>query len=993
MARAHTLSKTHAQGRKTATQKETPEARAFLTGKNLYAALSVLLGAVTIALYSPVIRYSFIVTDDRDYVTANPHIRGGLSWSTIQWAFSSTEAANWHPLTWLSHAVDYQLFGLSAAGHHFDSVLIHALNAVILFLLLVWVTKRMGPSLLVAALFAVHPLNVESVAWVAERKNVLSMMFFLLTLCAYVWYARGPSLRRYAAVVAMFALALLAKPQVVTLPFLLLLLDYWPLGRIAYAHQPAPFTSNLNLPKLPVGQLIWEKLPLLLLAAASAVVTMVAQKAGGAVKDFAHYGLFLRLENALVAYVRYLGKAIWPSNLEVLYPHPTTLYPAWQVGAAAVLLLLITAWVLRARQQRYLAVGWFWYLGTLVPMIGLVQVGNQAIADRYAYLPLIGIFVMIVWGLDDWAESRKVRAVWLAVPALGVLTAFSFVTHRQIGYWDSEYDLWAHALAIDEKNSFAHDSLAAAFILPPTSTMTLHNLEIFDTPQKRIEQARLHYEEALEIRRALLQESPATYLQEIGPTLNNLGNLYLNQNRIDQALPHYEEALQIYRKLAQENPAAYLPDVASALNNLGNLYLRQNRMTEARERYDEGLQIRRALAQHDPFAQLPAIAAILHNLGDVAGVENRTAEAPQEHEEALEIKSTLTLESPGSYVRDLAKALTSMGNLELQQNRVSPARRYFESAVEIYRELAQQDPAAYLPDVAATLNIMGNLNRIENRLPESQQQYEEALKIQRQLVQENLEQYLPDLAKTLNEFGLLDVTQNRIDDARQLYEEALTIQSQLAKEDPGTYLPDAFTTLNNLGNLDLAQNRLDQARQHYEGALKIQSQLEQQNPGEFQPGMAMALANLGNLDWQQNRMEEARGHFEEAMKIYRQLVRQNPGAYLPNMVTTLNNMGNMDRQQNRMGDARECYEQALDLYRQLARQDPVKYFPYLAWALQNLGNLDRSQNRMGEARVHYREALALFQKLVQSGGQYSGDLATTEASLKALGGSQAKSQE
>ncbi len=988
MSRTQTLSNTRAQGRKKAIQKGLPEVRAFLTGKNLYAALSVLLGAVTIALYSPVLRYSFIVTDDRDYVTANPHIRGGLSWSTIQWAFTSTEAANWHPLTWLSHALDYQLFALNAAGHHFDSVLIHALNAVILFLLLGWVTKRMGPSLLVAALFAVHPLNVESVAWVAERKNVLSMMFFLLTLCAYVWYARGPSLRRYAAVLVMFALALLAKPQVVTLPFLLLLLDYWPLGRIADAHQPAPSTPDVNLPKLPVAQLIWEKLPLLLLSAASAVVTTVAQTAGGAVKDFAHYGLALRLENALVAYVLYLGKAIWPSKLVVLYPHPTKLYPAWQVGAAALLLLLITVWVLRARQQRYLAVGWFWYLGTLVPMIGLVQVGNQAIADRYAYLPLIGIFVMIAWGLDDWAESRKVRAVWLVVPALCVLTAFSFVTHRQIGYWDSQYDLWAHAVAMDEKNRFAHDEVAAAFILPPHSSMTLHNLETFDTPQKRMEEARLHFEEALEIRRALLQQSPATYLQEIGPTLNNLGTVDLKQNRIDRALPHYEEALQIYRKLAQENPAAYLPGIAAALNNLGNLYLRQNRMGEARERYDEGLQIRRALAQHDPSAQLPAIAATLNNLADVDGADNRTAEAQQEHEEALKITSKLTLQSPGGYVRDLAKALTSMGNLDLQQNRASPARRYFESALEIYRELAQQDPAAYLPDVAATLTIMGNLDRLENRLPESQQQYEEALKIQRQLAQANLEQYRPDLAKTLNEFGLLDATQNRMDDARQRYEEAWRI---LAEEDPGTYLPDAFTTLNNLGNLDLAQDRLDQARQHYEGALKIQSQLEQQNPGQFQPGMAMALANLGNLDWQQNRTEEARRHFEEAMKIYRQLVLQNPGAYLPNMVTTLNNMGNMDRRQNRMEDARECYEQALEIYRQLARQDPVKYFPYIAWALQNLGNLDRSQNRTGEARAHYREALALFQKLVQGGGQYSGDVAQIETTLQGLNHSHAES--
>src|SRR3984893_12770967 len=335
-------------------------------------------------------------------------------------------------MTWLSHALDCELFGLNPAGHHGVNVLLHAANAVLLFLLLQSATGLRWRSLMVAALFALHPMNVESVAWAAERKNVLSMLFFLLALYAYVWYARGPGLRRCAAVAFLFALSLLAKPQAITFPFLLLLWDYWPLRRIDAA---AETTQAGGTHKLSSARLLLEKVPLLLVSAASAVVTMEAQQAGGAVKDLAHYSLLLRLETTVISYARYLGKAFWPSKLVLPYPHPLKLSPAWQVGGAVILLLLITVLVLRAREQRYLAVGWFWFLGSLVPMIGLIQVGAQAMADRYAYIPFIGLFLMIVWLVADWVvvgwtvadrnqnHARQVSTRWVAIPAIACLLA------------------------------------------------------------------------------------------------------------------------------------------------------------------------------------------------------------------------------------------------------------------------------------------------------------------------------------------------------------------------------------------------------------------------------------------------------------------------------------------------------------------------------------------------------------------------------------------
>jgi tetratricopeptide (TPR) repeat protein len=502
-----------------------------------------LLFAAVLAFYSSISHNRFIGYDDPDYILDNPHVKAGLSWKTLEWAFLTNTAANWHPLTWLSHALDCDLFDLNPAGPHWENVLLHALNAVLLFWLLQSATRHRWRSLLVAALFALHPINVESVAWAAERKNVLSLFFFLLALYSYVWYTRKPAPSRYLAVFGFFLLALLAKPQVIAFPFLLLLFDDWPLNRyVSSLHPTPPRKKPVPLSSTPrFLQLAWEKVPLFLLAAASAIVTMLAQSSGGAVKDLARIGLPLRLETSVVSYLRYLGKAFWPARLVGLYPHPTQLYPAWQVAAAIFLLLLITAAACaRFRQQPYLAVGWFWFLGSLVPMIGLVQVGEQALADRYAYLSFIGLFLASVWLLADLSPSLRVPPRWLAVPSVGCALLLGTLTYRQVTYWQDTETFWRRALALTSNNYIAERNLAAL----------LHS-------QSRNDEASQHLRSALAIRPDDL-----------------LSNLYFaadqrSRGDLPSAIEHYQLVAQRAtrpRLLAQANT-----ELAAIYGQLGNL--------------------------------------------------------------------------------------------------------------------------------------------------------------------------------------------------------------------------------------------------------------------------------------------------------------------------------------------------------------------------------------------------------------------------------------
>jgi protein O-mannosyl-transferase len=484
--------------------------------------LALLLVAATLTIYNPVIHHPFVNFDDDRYVTDNIHVRAGLHWDTVTWAFTSFDEANWHPLTWLSHALDCQLFGQNPAGHHYVNVLLHALNAVLLFWVLWRATGFTGRSWMVAVLFALHPINAESVAWVAERKTDLSMLFLLLALAAYGWYVRKPSAARYAAVAALFACGLMAKPMVITFPFLLLLWDYWPLQRVQ-----------------TFAKLALEKVPLLAFSAASAVITVKAQRAGNAVGTMVEYPLAMRMENAAISYARYLGKAMWPSALSPQYPYPEGVL-RWQAVGACVLLVGITVLIFTAgKSRRYLAVGWLWFLGALVPMIGLVQVGSQAMADRYAYLPFVGLFILICWGSADLAGDKGPSTIALAVIAGIALVGLSAVTFRQIGYWGDNVTLWSHAVAVTPGSFIAEDNLGGALLtegreeeavphfraaaaLDPIDPMSHLNLAAYAQRQGHPQEAIDQYAKVLTMTRD--PRLRATAFSDMGYALRDLGD-------------------------------------------------------------------------------------------------------------------------------------------------------------------------------------------------------------------------------------------------------------------------------------------------------------------------------------------------------------------------------------------------------------------------------------------------------------------------------------
>src|SRR5579863_1559704 len=406
-------------------------------------AFSIVLAVAGSVLYLPIIHDPFANIDDQGYVYENLKMQEGLTWSTFTWAIRTFDDSNWHPLTWFSHALDCQMFGIDPAGHHAMNMAYHAVDAVVLFWVLLLATGWIGRSFMVAALFALHPMNVESVAWVAERKTVLSMLFFLLALGAYRWYAQRPGIARYSLVAGLFALGLMAKPQIITLPCVLLLWDYWPLRRMFAQSASAEADPLPALPPRSFRGLVKEKLPLFVLCAGSALATMKSQHVGH-VKEWP-YSVWIRIGNCIVAYVRYVGKAFWPSHLSIMYLHPGNSLRAWQVAVCALVLLAITALVIAMRRYRYLPVGWFWFLGTLVPTIGLIQVGRQAMADRYAYQSFLGLFIVACWGLGDWAKRKHLPAAALPAISIAVLLALTVVARRQIGFWQDNLTLWTHA--------------------------------------------------------------------------------------------------------------------------------------------------------------------------------------------------------------------------------------------------------------------------------------------------------------------------------------------------------------------------------------------------------------------------------------------------------------------------------------------------------------------------------------------------------------------
>jgi hypothetical protein len=421
----------------------------------------VLLGALlvisTLLLYASVAHHEFLVFDDALYVTQNIHVNTGLNLDNVVWAFAGFHESNWHPVTWLSHMLDCQLFGLNPGPQHVINVLLHATNVLLLFLLLRRATGAVWRSFLVAALFAVHPLNVETVAWLAERKSLLCTLFSFLTIAAYGWYSLRPDWKKYLVIVVAFSLALLSKPMAVSLPIVLLFLDYWPLER----YESLPFRQKW-------ARLLLEKLPLLLMSVVSSAVTMLAQRSGGSVAEMSYLPLSLRLENAAVSYVAYIGKMLWPVNLSIFYPHPEHSLPWPDVLASTAILVAITTAVLFFQRLRYLAMGWFLFVTTLIPVIGIVQVGNQSMADRYAYIPYIGLFIIIAWGLGHVAHNTRLVP---ALTALCLIVAFAAATANYLQYWQDGVTLFTKASMVAGKPDFTiEESLGDALV--PTGRYT-----------------------------------------------------------------------------------------------------------------------------------------------------------------------------------------------------------------------------------------------------------------------------------------------------------------------------------------------------------------------------------------------------------------------------------------------------------------------------------------------------------------------------------------
>jgi tetratricopeptide (TPR) repeat protein len=729
----------------------------------------VLLALITVAVYLPVIELSFVTFDDTYYLTENPKVQAGLTWESVRWAFTRAHAANWHPLTWLSHMLDCQLYGMKPLGHHVTSLLFHTANTLLLFGLLKRLTGAFWRSAFVAALFALHPLHVESVAWVAERKDVLSTFFFLLTLLAYARYVEGRSPKSkvqspksegrkpkaeeslkskgqspksgvwYVAALVLFALGLMSKPMLVTVPFVLLLLDYWPLGRLSF--------PSLHRSTAPPLRLLLEKVPFFALSAASCVVTVIAQQKGGAVaalEGASGVSLEARLINTPISYVWYLVKLVWPSDLAVIYPYVRD-WPMPQVLLASALLIALTGVALwQGRRWAYLAVGWLWYLGTLVPVIGLVKVGTQSIADRYTYIPAIGLFIVFAWGVADLTARWPKRALPLAAGAAAVLAACALAVGVQLPYWQNTETLFRHTLAVTRNNYMACNNLGyyyaqrgelelakkyyrSAMEIAPCFPGARNNLGAALVYQKR-------YEEAVAALEGALSLNPRSAEVE-----SNLGAALYCLERSDEAISHLRKAIQ----LDPEHPLAHY--------NLGSALLQKDRLTEAAEEFRIAARLN------------PRYAEANNNLALTLVKQGKLDEAAVQFKQALAIQ-------PG-----LLPAHYGFGELLIDQGKP-------DAAIEQFSEVIRLQPN----DEPARVQL-GLAHASQGKLEEAVADFSAALRIQ------------PDDAAAQCHLAAALAGQHKTREAIQHYRDALKT------------LPDFPEALNNLAWI-LAANPDPQVR-------------------------------------------------------------------------------------------------------------------------------------------------------------------------------------
>jgi protein O-mannosyl-transferase len=618
--------------------------------------LAFLLVAATVILYLPSLRNGFINFDDPSYISDNFRVLQGLSWKNVAWAFTTVSQGNWHPLTWLSLMATAQLFGPKPLGFHLVNVVLHALNVFLLFFLLRKATGLLLRSATVAALFAVLPLNVEAVVWAAERKSVLSTTFLFLALIAYGWYARKPGVGRYLAVAAFFTLSLLVKSMMVTLPFALLLVDYWPLERAGLS--PGEGKRWLKL--------AMEKVPLLAIALADTAMAVYAGHRAAAITPLGSFPFGVRLNNAVYSYLIYVVKGLWPSRLAILYPHPGHSLAWWKIIAGAVFLAATTAAAWRWRRRRYLLAGWLWFLGTLMPINGIVQSGPQGMADRWAYISFLGLFVMAVWLIGDWAaEIRLPRAV-LAAMTLVILCAYAWVSHRQIGYWLDSYTVFSRAAAVTERNAYAENALGLAL----------------EYDLKRPDLAFQHYEAA------------ARYAPHWSTAHYNYAVVLQSQNRLSEATREYGAA------------AEFAPEWPTPHYNYAVMLQAQGRLADATREYKQAL----------AYENNPIEGAQAHNnLGAVLLDLKQPDAALAEFNAAIKADPTKAL------------YIFNRGRLEYQQRSFGEAARDFAAAAKLapspqtyyWTGRAQQDEGdlrSAAESYEAALRMVPNLGDAQKRL-------------------------------------------------------------------------------------------------------------------------------------------------------------------------------------------------------------------------------------------------------------------------------------
>jgi Flp pilus assembly protein TadD/4-amino-4-deoxy-L-arabinose transferase-like glycosyltransferase len=536
--------------------------------KTLVLSIYFALAVSALLVFWQVRNFDFINYDDKDYVYENPHVLNGLTADGVWWTFTTGNAANWHPLTWLSLMLDCQLFGHSAGRMHLVNLLLHIVNTLLLFMVLKKMTGALWKSAFVAALFALHPLHVESVVWITERKDVLSTFFWLLAMLAYVQYARQPNVFRYLLTLLIFALGLMAKPMLVTLPFVLLLLDYW------------PFQRKIS------WRLLIEKIPFIVLSIASSAITFLIQNRGGSMTDIDALPFKYRIANVFLSYARYIGKMFWPSNLAIFYPFDAHRFPPWQIALCVLFLFVVSIGVFRLRKNHgYLSTGWFWFVVTLIPAIGIIQVGRQAYADRYTYIPYIGLFIMLAWSLPRLLSKWPQRKIALGVSMMIVLTVLGICAHRQTSFWKNSFTLFSHALEVTQNNYMAYDRLGVVYDSLGRGT------EAIDA-----------YKQSLKIK------------PDYAEAYNNLGIAYGNLGRGTEEIDAYKQAIRLN------------PDYADVYYNLGIAYGSIGRYAEAIDALRQTIKIN------------PDLAGAHYNLGVAYGKLSRPAEAIEAYKQAIRVK-------------------------------------------------------------------------------------------------------------------------------------------------------------------------------------------------------------------------------------------------------------------------------------------------------------------------------------------------------------------